>query len=241
MNDVEQLGRLLGELAHEIKNPLSTIKVNLKLVDEELADWDETGCDKNSLARSRQKFPRARRKIGVISKEADRLEQILESFLRYADRAKPQLASVDINELMSDMVDFYLPQGNSHSLTIRQQFSAEPLICRADADMLKQAVLNLFINAQQAMTNSGELMVRTAKQDRFAQIIISDTGAGIEADKLGDIFEAYYSSRVGGSGLGLATTRRIVEDHNGRISVASQQGKGTAFTIELPLADKSTQ
>jgi two-component system sensor histidine kinase HydH len=102
--------------------------------------------------------------------------------------------------------------------------------------MLKQVMLNLFINAQQAMAEGGELMVRTKKINSNAQIQISDTGPGIGPDKIEHIFEPFFSSKHGGSGLGLATARRIVDAHNGSLTVASEPGKGTAFTIEIPLA-----
>ncbi len=229
--EFEELGRLTGELAHEIKNPLSTIKVNLKLTAEDL----ETAKSQAEGAQSVQHLTRALRKIAVVQREAGRLEQILEAFLRYFDRAEPQKASVDINDLVGDMVDFYSPQAQSRSITVRLGLSAEPLICKIDADMLKQVILNLFLNAQQAISAGGELIVRTARREGYAQIQISDTGCGISPDKLPKIFDAYYSSRPEGSGLGLATARKIVEAHNGSISVDSEPGKGTSFTIELPL------
>ncbi len=221
----EELSKLTGELAHEIKNPLSTIKVNLELATEELK-----GPSKND-----QTAARALKKITVVQKETDRLEQILDGFLRYVSRPELQFASVNINELLSDMVDFYSPQAYSHSITIRQGLSNEPLICKVDAGMLKQVILNLFINAQQAMNSNGELMIRTSRQKENAVIQISDTGKGITADKLPDLFKPYCSFRLSGTGLGLATAKRIVEAHNGTITVDSEPGKGTLFTIKLPL------
>jgi signal transduction histidine kinase len=101
--------------------------------------------------------------------------------------------------------------------------------------MLKQVVLNLFINAQQAMKDGGELIIRTDRLKAQAVIQVSDTGSGIAPDKLSHIFDAYYSSRPQGSGLGLPTAKRIVEAHNGTLSVNSEQDKGTSFTITLPL------
>jgi signal transduction histidine kinase len=228
LRQLEELGKLTGGLAHEIKNPLSTIKINLKLTAEELAETDRQG----------QTTTRALRKITVIQKETARLEQILDGFLRYIGRTELQLADVDINLLISDMVDFYSPQAHSHSITIRQGLCSEPLVCKLDADMLKQVVLNLFINAQQAMSpprRSGELIIRTARQKKDAVIQISDTGSGIAVDKLPHIFDAYYSSRPQGSGLGLPTAKKIVEAHNGTIAVDSEEGKGTLFTIKLPI------
>jgi len=233
LKQLEELSKLTGELAHEIKNPLSTIKVNLKLVSEELE-----GSNRNEPAGPGDKrFARPLRKINVIKKEADRLEQILDGFLRYLDRGQLQLASTDLNELVSDMVDFYLPQGRSHSITIRQGLCNGPLVCRVDADMLKQAILNLFINAQQAMSNGGELIIRTDRDKKNAMIRVSDTGSGIAAGKLADIFDAYYSTRPAGSGLGLPIAKRIVEAHKGQLSVNSEPGKGTLFTIKLPLVE----
>jgi len=235
LKQLENLSKLTGELAHEIKNPLSTIKINLKLVSEELEDSNSAKFGEKSADRDNQRLTRALRKIAVIQKETDRLEQILESFLRYVNRTQLQLTSVDVNQLISDMVDFYSPQAQSHSITIRQGLYNEPLVCKVDADMLKQVILNLFINAQQAMSGGGELMIRTNRQKEDAVIQISDTGSGISPDKLPNIFDTYYSSRPQGSGLGLPTAKKIVEAHNGTITVDSVPGKGTLFTIKLPV------
>jgi signal transduction histidine kinase len=146
-----------------------------------------------------------------------------------------QLASIDINELVGDMVDFYTPQAQSRSVTIHQGLHSEPLVCKIDPNMLKQVILNLFINAQQAMSGGGELMIRTDKQEKEALIQISDTGSGISPDRLPHIFDAYYSSRPQGSGLGLPTAKKIIDAHKGSISVNSEPGKGTSFEIRLPL------
>ena len=232
---IEELGKLTGELAHEIKNPLSSIKINLKLIREDLEAAKSAQAGQTGQGQGGQSFTRALRKIAVIEKETDRLEQILDGFLRYIARPELQLASVDISSLISDMIDFYLPQAHSHSIIIRQQLYDKPLVCKADESMLKQVILNLFINAQQAMSDGGELLIRTARRKKEAVIQISDTGSGIAPDKLPNIFTAYYSSRPQGSGLGLATAKRIVEAHNGTISVDSEPGKGTSFTIKLAL------
>jgi signal transduction histidine kinase len=232
---VEELGKLTGELAHEIKNPLSSIKINLKLVREELEGAKSGQAGQAGPGQNGQEFTRALRKIAVIEKEMDRLERILEGFLRYIGKTELQLASVDISSLVSDMIDFYSPKARSHSIIIRQQLYDKPLVCKADEGMLKQVILNLFINAQQAMSDGGELLIRTARRKKEAVIQISDTGSGIGQDKLTKIFDVYYSSRPYGSGLGLPTAKKIVEAHKGTISVDSELGKGTSFTIQLPL------
>ncbi len=222
---LEELSKLTGGLAHEIKNPLSTVKVNLNLVREELEESDTNDA----------MLKRATRKLAVVQKETDRVEQILDSFLRYVDRTELQLASIDINELVIDMIDFYSPQAHSHSITIHQGLHNEPLVCKIDPDMVKQVILNLFINAQQAMNRGGDLIIRTDRQEKDALIQISDTGAGITPDKLPHIFDAYYTSRPQGSGLGLPTAKKIIEAHKGSITVNSEPGKGTSFEIRLAL------
>lgn len=230
----EKALRLIGELAHEIKNPLSTINVNLKLTAEQLSEL-ERAYDGEQPLPNMLAFESAGRKIAIIEKETERLEHILNSFLRYADKNELHKLRTDINELVADMVDFYSPQCQSQSITVRSSFTSEPVFCKVDGDILKQAMLNFLINARQAMSGGGELMIKTDKQNDIAVIQISDTGDGIEPHRLGRIFDAYYSSRPGGSGLGLPTAKKIIEAHNGTITVDSELGKGTLFTIKLPL------
>jgi len=240
--EVEEIGKLMGELAHEIKNPLSTIKINLSLVKEELEATESAGAAAGLADDDKQRLRRGLRKLAVIEKETSRLEQILDGFLRYADQTELQPVKSDINELVGDMVDFYSPQAYSHSITIRQGLYSEPLMCRVDPGMLKQAILNLFINAQQAMNERGEIIAQTSRQNDEAVIQISDTGKGIPPERLPNIFNAYYSSRPNGSGLGLPTTKKIIDAHGGTITVDSEPGKGTSFTIRLPLlADEKSR
>ena len=127
-----ELAKLTGELAHEIKNPLSTIKVNLQLAKESLDDVDLAEPSRVLWDQCRHSLAGAARKIAVVQKETDRIEQILDGFLKYVRRPDLQLTTVDLNELVSDMVDFYSPQAYSHALTVRQSFSNDLLMCRAD-------------------------------------------------------------------------------------------------------------
>jgi signal transduction histidine kinase len=236
---LEELTKLTGELAHELKNPLSSIKVHLRLIQEELEALRSAGTNNEYTNKDVLRFSRALNKARIVQKEADRLQQILDSFLRYINRPELQLVVIDINELVGDMIDFYSPQAYSHSITIRQSLCKEPLICKIDTVALKQVLLNIFINAQQAIGNNGELIIKTDRHKKSAVIQISDTGCGIAADKLQSIFEPYYSFRPDGTGLGLATAKKIVEAHNGAITVSSELNKGTEFTIHLPLHDSN--
>ena len=213
---------MTGGLAHEIKNPLSIIKVSLKLISESLAGGDE-------------KTAPAARKIEIVRKETDRVEQILEDFLCYIKKAEFHFAPVNINKIVAESIDFFSPKAFSQSVNIRSSLSEQSLICTADGDMLKQVLLNLLINAQQAMLNGGDIMIRTQRNAKKAVVIVSDTGRGIEPKKLDRIFDAYYSTKPGGSGLGLPTSKKIIDAHKGSIKVDSAVGKGTSFTIQLPL------
>ncbi len=224
---LESLSRLTGELAHEIKNPLSTIKINLRLASEQLQRAFDRDKDNDQVGQ-------ALRKVGVVRKETDRVEQILEDFLQYIKNPELQLESTDLNEHVGEVIDFFMPHAHTHRITLRSRLHSEPLICRIDSDMIKQVLLNLFLNAQEVMAEGGELIVETGKQGDGVFIRVSDTGCGIAPADLERIFEPYYSSKQGGSGLGLATAERIVEAHHGRIRVDSAPGKGSAFTIELP-------
>jgi len=224
--ELEELAKLTGELAHEIRNPLSTLKVNLQLVMEDLAAVEN--------ARESANIRRATRKVEIIRKETDRLEQILDGFLKYVARPELEPMTVDLNELVGDMIDFYGPQAVGHGIAVKPDLCEGKLMCRLDPDMLKQVLLNLFINAQQAMSGGGDLTIRTDRARSEAVIEVIDTGAGIPPDRIGRIFDAYYSTRPEGSGLGLSTARKIIGAHGGRIDVQSEPGKGAAFTIRLP-------
>jgi signal transduction histidine kinase len=219
-----ELGQLAGGLAHEIKNPLSTINLNLKLLSEDLqAPRDDS-------------LPRCRRRLTSVQEEVDRLRDILEDFLRYAGRYELQLAPVDLRRLVEELADFFRPQAQAAHVLLRLNLPAEPVRCNVDQDLLKQALLNLMINATQAMTEGGELILNVSVQRDRALIEVIDTGPGMPPDVRQKVFDVYYSTRKGGSGLGLPTTRRIVRAHGGTVAVQSETGKGTRFLIALPLA-----
>jgi signal transduction histidine kinase len=219
---LEELGKLTGGLAHEIKNPLSTIKINLKLIRED-------------VEKSGQEQPRWFRKITVVEKETARVEQILDDFLRYVGKADIRPTRTDLNELVREMIDFYIPQAQSHKVLLRANLSDGELSSPADSDLLKQVILNLLINSVQAMGDGGEIIVRTYARGQRAIIEVSDTGPGVKAEHLDRIFDAYFTTRPNGSGLGLPIARKIITAHNGYITVNSKEGVGTSFSIDLPM------
>ncbi|MDH3584189.1 MAG: ATP-binding protein [Phycisphaerae bacterium] len=229
-----ELGTLTGGLAHEIKNPLSTIGLNLQLLRESLGEADL----EEALA------GRLRRRIEILSGETDRLRDILEDFLSFAGRVKPDARPTRINDVIEQLVDFYLPQAEASGVNLRTQLDPAAGSVQLDQTLFKQAMLNLLINGTQAMVEArysqephggGEdLILRTEPVADGVRIHVIDTGPGIEAETLARIFHPYFTTKHGGSGLGLATTRRIVNEHGGTIEVHTDAGRGTDFTIHLP-------
>lgn len=240
-----ELGTLTGGLAHEIKNPLSTVNLNVQLLKEDICD---AAAELPTGSVGSERLDRAQRRIDSLTRETQRLRVILEDFLRFAGQVKLDLHPTNINVLVEELVDFFAPQAQAAKIQLRTQLSANPPVAPADAGLLKQAILNLIINATQAMDEArnknvahggcNELIIRTDRkksggQDEL-QIHVTDCGPGIPAERLEKIFQPYYSSKKTGTGLGLPTTRRIIEEHGGTVSVHSEVGKGTDFFIALP-------
>lgn len=239
-----ELGTLTGGLAHEIKNPLSTIGLNIQLLSEDLQEIAQRAAGDEI----HERVARLQRRLNSLGKEASRLREILDDFLRFAGRLELDLVPTNLNAVIDELADFFEPQAREANINIRSQLTAAPAVTMADQSLLKQAVLNLLINATQAMTaareknqphgGANELILRTerAKALDGEEILIHviDTGPGIPEDVAAKIFQPYFSTKRGGTGLGLPTTRRIIEEHGGRITVHGAPGRGSDFTIALP-------
>ncbi|HWE37672.1 MAG TPA: ATP-binding protein [Isosphaeraceae bacterium] len=223
----DEIARLAGSLAHEIRNPLSVMRLNLDLLAEDFQD-PQTPRDRRVLA-----------KIDRVRKEGHRLESLLEDFLRFVRVREPALAPADLNEVVDDMSIFCLDQANSAGVVIRTHLADDLPAVRLNVEMLKQALLNLILNALQFTAAGGELILATRREGDWAVVEITDTGAGIPDDVQPRVFDAFFSTRPGGSGLGLATTRRVVEAHGGTITLQSTPGKGSRFTIRLPIGGET--
>src|SRR5258706_11755431 len=212
-----ELGTLTGGLAHEIKNPLSTVQLNLQLLQEDLSPDNPA-------------YSRIVNRLNLVHRETSRLRDILDDFWRYAGKLEVERKTVDLNQLVEELVDFFTPQAQLHKVQARCKPSTERVEVSADPRLLKQAVLNLMLNAVQAMSDSngdrgGELIVSASKHDGEAIIDVIDTAGGIAPDALAQIFDPYYSTKKGGTGLGLAMPRRIGGEHGGRVKEARHGGK----------------
>jgi signal transduction histidine kinase len=217
------LGTLAGGLAHEVKNPLSTLLINLGLLREDLA-----------AAAPPEAQGRILKRIGVLEREVKRLDELVQSFLRLARGFDLRPEPTDLNALLREIVEFVEPEARRERISLRCSFAPLPPL-RADPSLLRQAVLNLLVNARQAMREGGELLLRTFADGPSAVVEVTDTGTGMAPEVLARCFDAYFSTKKGGTGLGLPTARRIVEEHGGTIEVWSELGRGTRFTLRIPL------
>lgn len=240
-----EIGAMTGGLAHEIKNPLSSIGLNAHLLAEQV---DELPID-DTEAKGRM-----HRRVGALRREVERLRDILTDFLRFAGGVRIEPRVVDLNTVVEEMADFFTPQAEAAGVRLRLDLAKGPLETNLDPTHFKQALLNLLLNAVQAMSPATtadeaptspiggprEIILRTERRKTpggptvAAHVI--DTGPGIEAERLTQIFTPYFTTKAAGSGLGLPTTRRLVEEHGGRIEVVSAPGRGTDFVITLPAA-----
>lgn len=220
------LGTLAGGLAHEIKNPLSTIALNLAMLRE---DWSDAQTPKEK---------RTLKKIALLEGEVQRLEAILNDFLRFARGHELNLEPSDLNRLLQSLADFIEPEARKTKVQIRASFDSSLPPIPLDPDAFRQAILNLLVNAREAMPQGGELILRTRREGGEVQIEITDTGVGMSPEVLEHCFDVYYSTKRGGTGLGLPTARRIIEDHGGSISAQSEPGRGTRFLVQLPLSQE---
>lgn len=221
-------------LAHEIKNPLSTIGLNVQLLTEAVQDLEIADEERDPVVR----------RLGALGREAERLRGILTDFLEYAGELRIEPKMADLNATVDELVDFFLPQAEQGGVRLRADLAAGGVPAWMDPSHLKQAVLNLLLNAVQAMAKTApgpprELIIRTRaaadpERNPVALLHVIDTGPGIPSDSRARIFDPYFTTKSGGSGLGLPTSRRIIEAHGGTLQVHSEPGRGTDFVVTLP-------
>jgi two-component system sensor histidine kinase HydH len=218
------LAELAGGFIHEIKNHLGTLGLNLQLLAEDLDD-PQNNKERRALAR-----------VQKLQSDCERLTSLSNDFLRFARIKDLERTPTDLAKLIEEMIDFFEPTAKAANIDIRVYMPGDLPAVPLHRDMFKQALLNLLLNAEQAMPEGGQITLQAAMAPGPAVCFnIIDTGKGIPPEALGKIFEPFFSTKTTGSGLGLPTTKRIVEAHGGEISVESEVGKGTKFSIRLPV------
>ena len=251
---------LMAGVTHEVKNPLNAMTIHLELVRQHLRSAEAGRPDPRTrepvhasagavlglsaevpIATSRdhleviEAIDGAREHLDVISSEIHRLDEVIQGFVRFIRPQELQLQPVDVQALMDEVVALVNPEARRHGVSCRAIESGVLPELRADAALLRQALLNLALNGCQAMPDGGKLtMAAKAGKGGATVLMVEDTGAGIPADQLERIFDLYYTTKPGGDGIGLSMVYRIAQLHGGEIEVESIIGRGSAFRILLP-------
>jgi signal transduction histidine kinase len=217
-----EIAQLAGALAHEIKNPLSVIRMNVDLLTEDLAD--EAPLNKR----------RALQKIQIVQWQCERLQNLLNDFLKFARVRKLDLTAGSLNEQINRVLDLFAAQAREMGVDIVRYLDAELPSILLDEQTMEAALVNLVKNALEAMPDGGQLTVRTRLTRHGVALDLIDTGCGMDENTAMHMFDAFYSTKEGGSGLGLPTAKKVIEAHGARIVVQSEVGRGTQFTLEFP-------
>ena len=218
----QELAELAGSLAHEIKNPLSVIRLNMELMAEDFEN------ETSPAAR------RAKKKIETIQKQCSRLENLLNDFMKFTRLSQLELIPGDLNDQVEQVLDFFEAQTSQLNIDVIRYLDPDLPNIRIDKQSIHAALMNLVKNAIEAMPEGGQLLVRTRITKNGVALDLIDNGCGMDDDALLNMFNAFYSNKDQGSGLGLPTAKRIIEAHGGWISVQSDIGRGTQFTLEFP-------
>ena len=220
-----EIATLAGGLAHEIKNPLSTMSMLLELLAE-----DMTGSEA-------QRERRMLTKVQTIQKECRHLEDILNAFLKFARVGELTLTPADLNFVVTEFIDFFAAEAKEHRVEISPHLATDLPRVALDVSLIRQVLMNLALNAQQAMPNGGLLELQTFARDGRVHLAVIDNGQGMDEKTRSRLFEVFFSTKPNGNGLGLPTVRKIVDAHRGSITCESELGRGTRFTISLPSAN----
>jgi signal transduction histidine kinase/putative methionine-R-sulfoxide reductase with GAF domain len=214
------LGQLAAGIAHEIRNPLTSINILIHSMTKNLPSGDSHKED-----------------LKVIEEEIHRMNEILDQFLQFAKPATPLLEKADVFSIFEETLQLLRPHIEKQLIVVEKEFQPLPIILM-DREQMKQVFLNLLLNAIQAMPGGGHLTLRgrNSEDGQWIHISIQDSGIGISSENMNKLFDPFYSTKEGGIGLGLSITHRIIDQHHGKIEVESAPGKGTLFTIWLPIS-----
>lgn len=229
MQRIEALASLAAGIAHEIGNPLNSISIHLEL-----------------LKKDAQSLPDAKRKtvektLGVLSSETSRLDRIVRNFLKATRKPPLRFKNEDLNQILEDAVRFMAPELEKNKIKTSLKTDKTLPGFMMDRERLYQAFINLIKNAMEAMRKGGTLTITVSHGGKVAHLSFKDEGGGIHEKDLPHIFDAYYTTKEEGSGLGLMTVYNVVREHGGRIEVASKTGKGSVFTLHLPVRQPKLQ
>jgi len=217
------LSRLLERLAHEIRNPLSSLDIHLQLLEEDFGQWPP------------QIKSQAAARLEIIHGELRRLENTVDQFMRLAGPSELSLAPTDLAKIARHVCDLLQPEAATRQIEITAEIAADVPALLADGGQLIQALLNLVINALQAIEHKGAVVIAARREGDLCLIEVRDSGPGVPADRLTTIFEPYFTTKSQGKGIGLWIAQQIVTAHRGAIQAANSPAGGAVLTIRLPL------
>jgi len=220
------LARLLKRLAHEIRNPLSSLGVHFQLLEEDL----------NAL--SPQTRNQLASRLGIIHGELHRLDSIVERFLKLAGSSALERKPEDINKIVTHVCELLRPEAVTRKVEILAEVEPDLPLVTVDSVRLTQALLNIIINGIQAVNGQGRIKFSAAKSGDNLLLRVQDTGPGIPANELGDIFDPYYTTKAEGNGLGLWIAQQIAVAHGGDLRAENAPAGGAVFTLTLPIKRK---
>ena len=212
-------------VAHELGNPLNGITIHLQLMERAI----------KKMGKSADKL---QKHLDVASGEIKRLDLIITQFLAAIRPTKPQLQRADVNELIEESVRFLKPELDRSDVKVTLELRADLPMMQLDVNQMKQVFYNLVRNACQAMPDGGKLLISTTFNDLEVILSFQDSGKGISAENMGNLFQPFFTTRRAGTGLGLLVVRRIVREHGGEISIGSRKGEGTRVSLLMPLVEK---
>jgi len=222
------VGKMAAKVAHEIRNPLGSISLNLELLEDEVR------------SPSPEASAEGQRLIQAIQGQVDALNAVVEEYLRFARLPVPKMEVVRVEDLVQDLVTFLREETQARGIAVKLDVRDGIPRIQADPRLLRQALLNLVRNACEAMAGGGTLAVTARERGEDVEIAVADTGPGIPAQDLPRIFEPFFTTKAEGTGLGLAIARQIVLAHGGDIRCESASGAGTTATLRLPLSRSET-
>ncbi|HKP14342.1 MAG TPA: ATP-binding protein, partial [Blastocatellia bacterium] len=231
VNQIERaavIGRFTQAIAHEIRNPLNVLNLSIDHLSSRFVPAEE---------QRREQFLRV---VAPIKGEIARLRHMVSDILNYGRPAHVEIATVDMQALVEETLSLVRPQADEQGVEILMEGAGGAAEVLGNAERLKSCLSNIVINALQAMPHGGRLTAQVRRADGRVEISIRDTGVGISQENLAKIFDPYYSTKQSGFGLGLAVTRKIVQEHQGSVSAQSRTGDGTTFTINLPAMNESS-
>ena len=216
------MSMLSAGVAHEIGNPLNSLNIHLELLGRHFKELQEDD-------------PEALEMIDIAKSEVKRLDLIITQFLTAIRPTKPDMEKIDLRNLVLQTLNFMKVELDTRSIIIKKDLPEVLPEIFGDQNQIKQAIYNLIKNASQAVSEGGTIEIKCYKSDGYLNLSIADTGCGITAKDMNNIFEPYYTKKESGTGLGLMIVERIVREHGAHLAVESDPGKGTEFTIKFPL------